>query len=231
MEQYIHTLIAADSAFVPDPLQIEQFFEVLTESFHFRAVNAADSQPELRVLIYSGRRRYAANAYTGEAFTYPVPDQAKVEQIADVGRTIAGLKNYAALAAGEWVPGDRPLALLTSDRVPIEGSYFCEVGCNVRPEAVSVSCWNKFLRPNGPAVPNFGETCKSESTIGIFSHPWTGALIEVPDGGCARFWIEFEFGKFLVPKMSDSLDVLRPAMVGQIEDCFGTRFVQGWRFN
>jgi hypothetical protein len=65
---------------------------------------------------------------------------------------------------------------------------------------------------------------------GIFPNPWTGEAIEVADAGCARFWIEFEFGKFIYPEVSGSFDVMSPAIVQDIEQCFGTKFVQGCRF-
>jgi hypothetical protein len=51
--------------------------------------------------------------------------------------------------------------------------------------------------PNDQSVPDFGEACAVESKNGIYSHPWTGEVIEVPDAGCVRFWIELEFGKWL----------------------------------
>ena len=168
---------------------------------------------------------------TGETISIPMPDEIKIDRTVDVARTIEGLEDYNVLASGEWSPEDRPLVLFTIDRVLFEGSYLCEVSCHVRPEFISTSCWDKFACPNAPSVPGFGETCKTEIGIGIFSHPWTGKAIKVPNAGCARFWIEFEFGRFLLPKMSESLDVLSSAMVTKIEDCFGTEFVQGCRFN
>jgi hypothetical protein len=57
MEQYVHTLIAADSAFVPQSVQIEKFFEILTTSYHFRIISDTRFQPGLRVMKPSGRFR------------------------------------------------------------------------------------------------------------------------------------------------------------------------------
>jgi hypothetical protein len=231
MEQYVHTLIAADPAFVPRSLQVERFFEILTGSFRFRIIAHTRFQPGLRVLKPSGRFRSATNSFTGETFSFPMPNQIRVERIADVPPMIESLEDYNVLASGEWVPEYRPLVLLTTDGVPFEGSYNCEASCHVRPEPVSTSCWNKIASPNGPSVLDFGEACRPERGMGIFWHPWTGKVIEVPRAGCARFWIELEFGKFLLPKMADDLDLLNPAMVAKMEECFGAKFVQGYRFN
>jgi hypothetical protein len=230
MEQYIHTLIAVDSAFVPQSKQVAKFFEILTVTCNFRIISDTRFQPGLRVMKPSGRFR-SGTSFTGEPFSVPLFDQIKIERIIDVTGAIEGLESYNVLASGEWTLKDRPLALLTTDRVPFEDSYLCEASCHVRPEPISTSCWNKFASPNGPSVPDFGEACKTESRIGIFSHPWTGKMIEVPDAAYSRFWIELEFGRWLLPKMADSLDVLSSVMVATIEECFGTRLVQGYRFN
>jgi hypothetical protein len=79
-------------------------------------------------------------------------------------------------------------------------------------------------------VPGFGEPWNGESTIGIFTNPWTGEAIEVPNAASARFWIEFEFGKFIYPRIDKSFDVFDPRLVEKAEECFQTKFVQGCRF-
>lgn len=230
MEQYIHTLIASDSAFIPQSMQVAQFFELLTTNYHFRIISDSRFQPGIRVMKPSGRFRSGTNPMTGETLSIPISDHIKIERIVDVASTVEDFENYDVLVSGEWMPEGRPVVLLTIDRVPFDGSYLCEASCHVRPEPISTSCWDKFASPNGPSVPNFGESCETSRRIGIFSHPWTGKAIEVPDAGCARFWIEFEFGRFLRPKMENSLNVLNPEMVARIDKCFGTKFVQGWRF-
>ena len=232
VEQYIHTLIAADSAFVPRPKQLAIFFEILTATSNFRIISDTRFQPGLRVVKPSGRFRSGTSPITGETLSIPMFDHIKIERISDVPGAIEGLEHYSVLASGEWTPENRPLVLLTTDEVPFEDTYLCEASCHIRPELVSTSSWDEDAAgPTDRSVPDFGEICTAESKNGVYSHPWTGEVIEVPDAGCARFWIELEFGKWLLPKMSDSLDVLSPVMVAKIEECFGTRLVQGYRFN
>ena len=54
VEQYVHTLIAANSAFVPEPPLLAEFFEGLVTAFHFRLNSDAPSQPRLRVVKPTG---------------------------------------------------------------------------------------------------------------------------------------------------------------------------------
>lgn len=231
MGQYMHTLIAANSRFFPQADQIERFFELLTTDYYFRIISGEPFQPGLRIIKPSGRFRTVTDQFTGETWSIPGFDRVNVDTVSDVRRTIEGLEHYSVLASGEWPSECHPMRLLTTDASPFDGSYLCEASCQIRPKPVSKSCWNEIAYPNVHAVPHFAECCEMESATGIFSHPWTGKLIEVPNAGCARFWIEFEFGKFLLPQMTDSLNLLNPPTVSAIEECFETGFVQGWRFN
>lgn len=230
MEQYVHTLIAADSGFVPKPSQVEKFFELLTTNYHFRIISDGRFQPGLRLMKPSGESRSVTNPMTRESLSMPIFDRIKIENLSDLSRAAEGLESYSVLASGEWAL-EKPFILLTTEEIPFTGSYLCEASCHIQPEPVSTSCWDEEAGPNDLKVPYFGDPCEMKNSNGTFSHPLTGKPIRVADAGCARFWIEFEFGKFLLPKMDDSLNILSPTMVTKIEDCFGTRLVQAWRFN
>jgi hypothetical protein len=230
MEQYVHTLIAANSAFVPESPRVALFFDLLITSFNFRVISDAPFQQGLRVMKPSGRFRSFISPFTREKEQFPISDHIKVEKITDIPLVIEGLEHYSVLQSGEWKTQNRPLVLLTTDGVPYEESYVCEGSCHLRPEPVSTSCWDIEASAD-QLVPAFGKPCEGDGEAGVFSHPWTHERIEVPNAGCARFWIEFEFGKFLLPKMANSLDVLSPLIVAKTEECFHTKFVQGCRFN
>jgi len=231
VEQYIHNLIATDPEFVPQSVQIEKFFELLTSEHQYRIISDKPFQRGLRVTKPSGKFRSVNDPMTREHLSIEIIDHIKLDKITNVSLSISDLSNYAVSASGEWASESQPLVLLTTDEVAFDGVQLCDVGCHVRPEPVSTSCWDMCGSPNVRNVPEFGTACEMNSAIGIFSHPWTGALLEVPNAGCCRFWIEFEFGKFLLPKMTEGLDLFPPLMVSKIEDCFRTRFGQGWRFN
>ncbi len=75
----------------------------------------------------------------------------------------------------------------------------------------------------------FGDECDESDSLGVFTHPHTLEVIEVPGAGCARFWIEFELGKFLFPELADGdTAILHPAVVGLASENFGVEFIQGF---
>jgi hypothetical protein len=230
MEQYIHTLIAADAEFTPQPQQVAEFFEALNTAFSFRVISNTQWQPGFRVMKPGTRTRTAKNVFTGETRTIPVPDHFVIEKTSEIPPLIENLKEYRVAASGEWPSNAAPLQLLKADKTPFEENLICDVSCNIRPAPVSTSAWDVESGPNFRNVPPFGSPWNDESTIGVFPNPWTGAAIEVPNAGSARFWIEFEFGKFIYPRVDKSFDVLSPPLVQKAEEYFATRFVQGCRF-
>jgi len=230
MEQYIHTLISTDSEFVPEPAQVASFLAQLVSQFRFSPISGQRFLPGLVFAKPSGRLRWGANPMTGEKISIPEWDGANLEKFEDIPALIDGCEHYTVAQSGEWVWKDRPMDLLKTDRVPYEGSYICTVRCELRPETVFTSAWDVEAGPNTQNVPTFGSVCTDTNRNGIFPNPWTGDIIEVADAGCARFWIEFEFGKFIYPKVTENLEVMSPAIVVGTEQCFGTKFAQGCRF-
>lgn len=231
MEQYIHTLIAADSAYVPQPAKIAEFFSLLATLGFEMVRDASRSLPGLRVMKPGTRTRVGWNSVTSEVFAIvPVHDQISVDRPHDIPALIEGLREYRVSGSGEWPAGCAPIYLFKSDKTPFEETAFCEVSCNVSPAPVSTSSWDSEAGPNVRNVPAFGEPCMGRATVGIFPNPWTGEVIEVQNAGCARFWIEFEFGKFLYPEIQDNLEVLKSSLVHVAMDCFHIEFNQGCRF-
>ena len=231
MEQYIHTLISVDSGFIPKSAQVASFFGELVSQFKF--IPILDRQrfhPGLVVKKPSGNLRWGTNPMTGEKISIPQWDRLNPEGFEDIPTSIEGSQHYTVMQSGEWVRKDPPMILLKTDGLPYEDNYHCTVSCQVRPEAVSTSAWDSEAGPNTRNVPEFGSVCKNTASTGIFPNPWTGDVIEVANAGCARFWIDFEFGKFIYPKITNSLAVLSPAIVVGAEQCFRTKFAQGCRF-
>lgn len=229
MEQYIHTLIAIDSGFVPEPNAVARFYEEMVESDGYRIVSDRPFCPGILVTKPSGKVRTAKNVFTGQTISVPVGDQQKLATPREIEHAIAGLEEYTVFTSGEWKASDAPLQLLTTDGKPFEDIHLCGIACKARPRPVSTSAWD-FGIPTDRNIPRFGSPCEAEPDTGTFSNPWSGTAIEVPGAGCSRFWIEFEFGKFVLPKIEDRLDVLSPAVAHLAEECFKTRFVQGCRF-
>ena len=234
MEQYIHTLIPVDSTYRPGPAQVAAFFSWLLGRPNFRLMDTRHLQRGIIVLKFTGRMREFKfrNPMTGEneMRLRPDPDRTAVQAGEEIPTLIESSDHFTVWAPGEWDSSGLPIKLFTTDEKPFTQNYLCKVGCELRPGPVSTSAWDVEVGPNVRGVPSFGSPCTSDNGKGIFPNPWTGEAIEVPHAGCARFWIEFEFGKFIFPNVDKNLDVLDRSIVAEAEQCFQTKFVQGCRF-
>jgi len=230
MEQYIHTLISVDPEFVPESAQVASFLSELVSQFRFSPISGQRFLTGLVVAKPSGKLRWGTNPMTGEKISIPEWDRSNLERFEDVPAFIEGCTHYSVGQSGQWAGKDRPVLLFKTDGAPYDENYVCTVRCELRPEAVSTSAWDVEAGPDTRNVPTFGSACKDAVRVGIFPNPWTGGAIEIEDAGCARFWIEFEFGKFIYPKVTDSFEVMSPAIVLGAERCFRAKFAQGCRF-
>jgi len=230
MEQYIHTLISADSEFTPEASQVASFLAELVSQFKFNVISGQRFLPGLVVAKPSGRLRWGTNRFSGQKISVPEWDRFNLDGFEGIPALIEGSNHYTVALSGQWVGRDSPVVLLKTDGVPYEENCICVGCCKLRPEAVSTSAWDVEAGPNTRDVPEFGSQCSEGDSNGIFPNPWTGQVIEVADAGCARFWIELEFGRFIYPKITDRLDVMSPAIVLGAQRCFGTKFAQGCRF-
>ncbi len=211
--QYTHLLIPERADFVPPPAQIASFLEGLVN------LNSAPSKAAIRVAKHSGKFRTGSDALTGEKISIPVRDFASLGSISDIPERLVGLGDYDVVFSGQGPPKLSPFTLYTttdSEGSAFKGTYSYEIRCRLRAEVVS-TC----------AEPPFGSPCPSERQSGIFRHPNTGTTIEVPNAACARFWIEFQFGKWLLPRIDRSLNVLEPSILANAIERFGTGFAQG----
>jgi hypothetical protein len=215
-------LIPTDPHFRPNLEGIADFLEGAIElgvvphaSVSFNPVK------RVRARIFRGR-----NPFTGETLVFRAPTrmavQTKVlkrtEQILPAAR---GVAEFDVRASGVGLPRTPP--------VPIDFSkpYTVDVGCCVRSRLVSLSDLHEESGSKRKRVP-FGERCKKGDSIGLYSNPKTLEVIEVPGAGCGRFWIEFELGKFLFPKIKrGNLRILNPRITKLAERCFVQEFLQG----
>jgi len=221
IEQYVHTLIPVEPQFSPTTEQISRFLEGLS------ALGAAPLNPEVFVLKPSGRLRSFKNPLTGETKSFPAKDRVPLKSIADVASVIEGLKEYYVRMEGQGPPGLPPLPLYFENSL-VSDSYSFNVGCSIRPEPVSMSDLGDEQTGNEVVV--FGQACSQQSRAALFRHPETGELIEVANAGCARFWVEFEFGKWLLPNIGTSLDILNPDITKLATKSFGLPFTQGFHY-
>jgi hypothetical protein len=237
LEQYGHTLVAEAPDFVPRPGQVVQFFAALVN------VGAQPMKAKLQIVKPTGKLRSFSSPFTGKTESRPILEHVPIENIGDIAEGLQGVHHYDVEMSGLGPPSLPPLQLefcgeqqsgdhKTGDGATDDlgtqstwnGNYSFDVACSLRSEPVSTS--SKYTG-NTNEPPSFGQPCMSSNRVGFFEHPHTGAMIEVANAGCARFWIEFRFGKWLFPKIKDSLDLLEPAIVKVAEQSFATKFAQG----
>jgi hypothetical protein len=219
VEQYVHTLIPQDAEFCPKPEQVSRFVDGLTK------LRAAPLEAQLKILKPSGRVRSFTDPLTGEIRTIPAKEIIALDGVASLGRVISTLDQYVLAMEGHGPPTLPAFPLYVSG-AHFADTYAYSVHCCL--EAGPVSMCDLGDEQNDKEVPVFGEPCPKESGTGFFRHPITSALIEVENASWARFWIEFEFGKWLLPKIDDSLNILNPEITSLANECFGLVFVQGF---
>ena len=141
--------------------------------------------------------------------------------IAEIEEMAKDYPEFGVIVSASGRPRLPPLSIDFAD------DYNVAVSCHVRSKSVSTSDLHDEKPTNRKAV-RFGEECSPKVRAGLYSHPETLDVIEVPKAGCARFWVKFELGKFLFPKIQGSdLEILNPKVVTLATECFGQEFVQG----
>lgn len=210
--QYTYLLIAECADFVPLPAQVAAFFEGLV------TLNSVPLNAAIRVAKLSGKFRTGSDCLTGKKISIPVRDFASLGSISYIPELLVGLDDYDVVLSGQGPAKLPPFTLYTTEPEDSEfkGTYSYQVSCCLRAEVVS-TC----------EEPDFGSPCPSDKRDGVFLHPNTGAAIDVPRAACARFWIEFQFGKWLIPRIDRSVNLLEPSILANAIEHFGTEFAQG----
>jgi len=228
---YTHMLIPDQEDYAPRPSQVADSFAALIE------IGAAPVDPKLRAqadfepLTYARRKSWAAqfrtgtNPLTGEAIAIPhyTAEFGDMAALREALCALQGLDEYEVSIFGSGPPKLSlfPLGTFVDGRyIPHHGGYDLEARCCLEPEIVSTSGYC------APAP--FGSSSSPTHRTGHFTNPRTGETILVPNAGCARFWIEFHFGKWLFPEMKDNtLDLLPASVVAAAQKAFAVRFAQG----
>lgn len=229
MEQYAHLLIAADPNFVPDPALVSTFFDLAQRDFRFHYVKSKENYlPGLLAMTSAEEVRTLADPYTGEKQTYKIPKWFELQQTSEILGLVGAESKFGVRMSGKWSQSDVPIEMLVADGTAVEGDLICFVACAQRAQAVCTGDWWGEAHC-GECEFDFDNLESPIQWLGVFTHPWSGERVEVPGAGNSRFWIELEFGKFILPKMTDGFELIRPDFVKMAEDCFGTRFIQAGR--
>ena len=212
---YRHTLIAIPKDFVSSGAQVQDFLSEVV------GMGVVPGPPRLDGQMPSGKTRTVMNPFTFQEDIREIMTPLKIEGVNDVSAIINGLREYFVGASGFGQPTIAPIPL------KFDEPYHLEVRCLVFADLHSTSDLHEESNSVSEAIP-YGEMCPMALERGLFSNPHDLKVIEVADAGCVRFWIEFEFGKFLFPKIEgDNLSLLNPVIVETAVRTFGIAFVQG----
>jgi hypothetical protein len=213
--RYSHTLIPKSSEFIPSATQIQSFLSIIV----VRGVMGG--KPTFVLRTPSIRTREGRNPFTGKMEIYRMKDHTELQSADHIADAIAILKDYDIGASGMGTPKNPPIPL------DFDGPYHVCVNCVVSSELLSTSDLHEESRFKRE-VPSYREPCDGAAKCGFFSNPHTLDIIEVPDAGCARFWVEFQLGKSLFPPFTrGNLQFLDPDIVAQAESLFRVPFAQG----
>jgi hypothetical protein len=196
--------------FAPAPGQVVSFLDGLS------TIGAAPADSTLIVMKPSGRVRYFTDPLTGEKKSFPAQDRIIIGTSADLVPNIGKLMEYSVALDGQGPPTVPPFPVY-ADSTEFTDKYGLVVRCCLKSKAISMSA-------------PYGNDSSADPGNGMFYHPLSGKTIEISGTGRARFWVEFEFGKWLLPKIEDSPNILEPAIPVLAQKSFGVEFTQGFYF-
>ena len=222
MEQYIQMLIPAEPNFAPAPVQIAAYFEMLAESWKYEITWDLPYIHGLRVFKHVSKTEVEESVKATGMF--PNLEQFRLKGIDGIPQAMEGLASCTVAASGNFRRECSPIKIVESAWPGSSKSLYCGLGCDLRPTPVLLSNW--WTDGDHAGLMQFGEPTDSAQKVGIFTHPISRRNEEIPATGSARFWINFDFGEWLLPYMPEDFGLLDYAFIRATEDHFGVRMAQ-----
>jgi hypothetical protein len=233
---YRHLLIPSSAEFRPTAKCLADFVDGMIQNAF---VSTGATIAFAKVTKHGPRTRQVRFPTTGETIEIPRPTRSaeKSEQLTDahqIAEFAAIQAEYDVRVNGEALPVNPPLEVgHVKDGAwqPMDGPYYLQIQCRVRDNVVRLYTLESPDELNRPADiakyrPRFDEDCSASENVGLFVHPETGP-IWIKNAGCGKFWIEFNYGKWLFPRASfGDVSVLNKSVVSLAETTFDTAFVQ-----
>jgi hypothetical protein len=215
VEQYIHLLIARSDDFVPERSKLIEFCQRLIDN------EVVPNAKGFSVSTPADQVRTMTNPFTGETVTFPTYAHQRLKSLSEFEAASAALANYCLHFEGMCRPELPPIPITTDD------PYAVTIRCHVTAVPHSTSS----IYDDYDSISRYDRPCPEAVSHGHFTDATTGETVEVPDGGRARFWIEFELGKWLFPSVKNgNLEVLHPRIIEWAQTSFGVPFAQGCHY-
>ena len=215
-EQYTHTLIPKQRGFSPAVLCVQEFLLELQK----REVVPGNIEISLR--IPTGKMREFPNLPPAmQGMQVEIRDRKKLQSLDQLTDTANSLQNYEIAISGFGRPKLPPLKIDFSD------SYHVGITCRSYSAYRSTSNPHEVGESEEEPV-RYGRVCPESQTVGLFTNPHNGERVTVQGAGSARFWIQFELGKFLLPEIpNNNLEIIEPSILNLAKGIFGLDFLQG----
>jgi hypothetical protein len=217
-ELYRHLLIPQDAAFVPELDTVARFFTDM------ETLGALPKETTFAVVTRTGETRaWGRNPETGEVYFAPALKVSRFSELQPAIDSLLGVGIFDLSASGLGPTSIPPFDLYSADNyrtrqpgILWQKPYELNVRCKLRQDVTH------FLHSS------FGCKCDLKpDELAVFDHPWNGESIQTGALGCARFWIEFGIGDYLIPMVTNRLDILDTRLVKATSDLFGIEFGQG----
>src|SRR5262245_27517496 len=225
---YTHLLIPEMKSVLPAPSAIALFFG---EAIELGVVGDAPTISFTTLKDLEWPRRVGRNPVTGQEIVIPGrkskwPDRTlNLSHSNDLPAAVGDATEYNADLSGFALPKVAPMPIDFAEPGHLR------VGCRIRSQPASM--WSEYDSSGSKSFyARFGQICPAEESAAYFRHPQTMKVIEVPGAGYARFWIEFELGKNLCPKIEGTnLAILNQQILALATRIFRMPFQQGcnWR--
>ena len=233
---YTHLLIPESPEYRPRSEAVADFARGIVEHYLGKSAHASFSP----VTKGDSKVRKMVNPISGETLQFNGPPRSREKPL--VFSTVPELVTLAE-SYPEYdlsiVPSDSPIrpplliGYVESDQwQPMEGNYHLEIRLRIRSTSVFISRFKSEQDVDRPLdfknlpSPRFDEDCTTSATKGVFVHPESGPFT-LPYGGCGRFWIEFNYGKSIFPRLVDeSVRILDDETLTFAQETFAIAFVQ-----
>jgi hypothetical protein len=234
---YTHMLIPTLPHFRPGVDDVVQFLNRMIGNGHVADNPTIEVAPVSKVKPVTRQMR---NPFTGESIDIRSPSwkterRIQLSETSQIAGECVNQPEFDVSIGGMGMPLAPPLAvgLSTGPHTwnAMDSRYHLEVRCRVRANIVRLSAIQSEedlhkLRRVDLSLPRFGEDCSADERDGLFVHPECGA-IRIPNAGCGMFWIEFNYGKFIFPRVKDGgIDVLAGPVLNLARTTFDCEFIQ-----
>jgi hypothetical protein len=242
-ESYTHYLIAESKEYRPTPQSVGQFLDrviqthAIGDDYHIDCAGVVKVEPQFRKV-----RKFFTTKM--EKIRTPPRKRSMREQVPTTSRAVALTEQeqeFDISVASTLPPTNPPLDIGCADDNGTWQSwtepYHLRICCSVRKSPVRLCLFKPGDAPNAPLTniadfitnitPQFDEDCAEDEKDGLFVHPEAPDGIVIPNAGCGTFWVEFEYGKWLYPRLKDdSLALLNPVVIEWATEAFGTHFIE-----